>query len=124
VFGQGIGQGLPTAIPVVHSDFIFAAIAEEWGLLGVSVVVASIGFILVRGFRIAILHHGYPFHALLALGLTLLLTTQAVLIMGGIIRLLPLTGVTLPFISYGGSSLVMSFVMLGLLLRLSDQEVA
>ena len=124
IFGQGIGQGLPTAIPVVHSDFIFAAVAEEWGLLGVVVVVASIGFIIVRGFRIAIMHYGYPFHALLALGLTLLLTTQALLIMGGVIRLLPLTGVTLPFMSYGGSSLVMSFVMLGLLLRLSDQEVS
>lgn len=119
IFGQGIGQGLPVYIPVNHSDFIFAALAEEYGLLGVLVVIAAMLVIVMRGLRIAILHQGYPFHALLTTGLCTLLALQTVMIMGGVIRLLPLTGVTLPFVSYGGSSLLASYVMIGLLLRLS-----
>ena len=75
--------------------------------------------IVMRGLRIAILHQGYPFHALLTIGLCTLLAMQTAMIMGGVIRLLPLTGVTLPFMSYGGSSLLASYVIVGLLLRLS-----
>jgi cell division protein FtsW len=122
VFGQGIGQGSPIYIPVAHSDFVFAALAEEWGLLGVFMAIICIALTVTRGMRIAILHNGRPFHALLAIGLSTLLAVQSILIMGGVIRLLPLTGVTLPFLSYGGSSLLMSFVMIGLLLRLSAVE--
>jgi len=70
----------------------------------------------------ASMHQGRPFQALLAIGLSMLLGAQSILIMGGVIRLLPLTGVTLPFLSYGGSSLLMSFVIVGLLLRLSVYE--
>lgn len=118
VFGQGVGQGSPFYIPVVHSDFIFAAIGEEWGLLGLVAVIASIMLIVFRGFRTAI-SQNRPFYTLLGIGLSSLIATQSLLIMGGVTRLFPLTGVTLPYLSYGGSSLVMSFIVIGLLLRLS-----
>ena len=121
-FGQGIGQGLPTFIPVVHSDFIFAAIAEEWGLLGVMSVTTTIAVLVVRGLRVATVQRGRPFQTLLAVGLSTLLAAQSLLIMGGVLKLAPLTGVTLPFLSYGGSSLVTNFVIVGLLLRLSAAE--
>jgi cell division protein FtsW (lipid II flippase) len=121
VFGQGIGQGLPTFIPVVHSDFVFAAVAEEWGLLGVIVVVIAIASLVMRGLRTAVKQQSRPFHVLLSVGLSMLIATQSLLIMGGTLKLVPLTGVTLPFLSYGGSSLLMSFVMIGLLLRLSAE---
>jgi cell division protein FtsW (lipid II flippase) len=119
IFGQGVGQGSPTFIPVVHSDFVFSAIAEEWGLLGVITLAGVLAVIASRGFQIAIIQQGSPFRMLLAAGLTTLLAVQSIMIMGGVLRVLPLTGVTLPFLSYGGSSLVMSFVTVGLLLRLS-----
>jgi cell division protein FtsW (lipid II flippase) len=122
VLGQGIGQGSPFYVPVAHSDFLFAALAEEWGLLGVIVVLICVAVLVVRGMRIATLQSGSPFRALLAVGLSTLIGAQSILIMGGVIRLLPLTGVTLPFFSYGGSSLLMSFVLIGLLLRLSATE--
>jgi cell division protein FtsW (lipid II flippase) len=122
VFGQGIGQGRPVYIPVVHSDFAFAALAEEWGLIGVIVVVGCIAVLISRGLRASIIQQDKPFHALLAVGLTILLAVQSLLIMGGVLKLIPLTGVTLPFISYGGSSLLMSFVIVGLLLRLSCEN--
>lgn len=121
IFGQGIGQGSPFYIPVVHSDFIFAAIAEEWGLLGVITLIGLFAVLTMRGLRIAI-RQSRPFYALFAVGITTLITTQAMLIMGGVIRVFPLTGVTLPFLSYGGSSLLISYIIIGLLLRLSSQE--
>ena len=116
--GQGIGQGFPDYIPVVHSDFAFAAIAEEWGLVGSLVVVCCMALLAHRGLRIA-LRSQRPFNRYLAVGITLLLATQAILIMGGVTKLLPLTGVTLPFVSYGGSSMLVSHMMVGLLLFLS-----
>jgi cell division protein FtsW len=122
VFGQGIGQGSPIYIPVVHSDFVFAALAEEWGLLGIIVAVACNVMLVMRGLRIAVAQRGRPFHTLLAIGLSLLLGIQSLLIMAGALKLIPLTGVTLPYFSYGGSSLLMSFVSVGLLLRLSSGE--
>jgi cell division protein FtsW (lipid II flippase) len=121
IFGQGISQGLPTVIPVVHSDFIFAALAEEWGFIGITVVVTCFGVIAIRGFRIAVLHQERPFSALFAVGLSMMLSVQAVMIMGGVLKLIPLTGVTLPFVSYGGSSLLISFIMIGLLMKLSSE---
>ncbi len=121
-FGQGIGQGSPTYIPVVHSDFVFAAIAEEWGLLGIVAVMVCISVLVIRGLQIALRHHRRPFLALFATGLTLLIAIQSFMIMAGVLKLIPLTGVTLPFLSYGGSSLLASFVMIGLLLRLSSLE--
>jgi cell division protein FtsW (lipid II flippase) len=118
-FGQGVGQGSPTYIPVVHSDFVFAALAEEWGLLGVVVVLACFAVLVTRGLSSAIRQQRRPFLALLAVGMSTLIATQSLLIMGGVLKLMPLTGVTLPFLSYGGSSLLASFVIIGLLLRLS-----
>lgn len=122
VFGQGIGQGSPTYIPVVHSDFVFAALAEEWGLLGIIAVVTCFAVFVVRGLRIAIIQRARPFPALMAVGLSVMLAAQSLLIMGGVLKLIPLTGVTLPYFSYGGSSLLVNFVMVGLLLRLSSGE--
>lgn len=124
VFGQGVGQGTPVFIPVVHSDFIFAALAEEWGLLGVVTSVICLVLIVVRGLRISTLQQERPFYALFALGLSLLIGVQSLMIMGGVLKLVPLTGVTLPFMSYGGSSLLMTFINLGLLLRLSAGDNA
>lgn len=120
--GQGIGQGAPGFIPVAHSDFVFAALAEEWGLLGVVAVLALLAAYVVRAFRAGAAQPDSPFRALLAVGLGLLIGVQALLIMGGVLKLIPLTGVTLPFVSYGGSSLVTSFIITGLLLRLSAVE--
>ena len=122
IFGQGIGQGSPFYIPVVHSDFIFSAIGEEWGLLGIVIVIMSFAIFTIRGLRIATLQQNQSFYALIAIGLTTLITVQGMLIMGGVLRVIPLTGVTLPFFSYGGSSLLMSFIIVGLLLRLSATE--
>lgn len=120
IFGTGPGLGSPGYIPVVHSDFVFSALAEEWGLLGVIGVLSCFAILVMRGLRIGMSHNGRPFHTLLAVGLTMMIAVQALLIMGGVLKLLPLTGVTLPFMSYGGSSLLISYVMIGLLLRLSS----
>lgn len=122
IFGQGIGQGAPRYVPVIHSDSIFAAIGEEWGLLGITVLLGILSILVVRGMRLGPAHQERPFYALLAVGLTTLIAIQSLLIMGGVIKLIPLTGVTLPFVSYGGSSLLISFIILGLLLRLSSSE--
>jgi cell division protein FtsW len=121
-FGQGVGQGQPTFIPVVHSDFVFAALAEEWGLLGVIAAIACIATLVMRGLQTAVRQGGRPFPVLLAVGLSMLLATQSLLIMAGTLKLIPLTGVTLPYMSYGGSSLLASFIIVGLLLRLSALE--
>jgi cell division protein FtsW (lipid II flippase) len=122
VAGTGIGLGTPTRIPEVETDFIFAAIGEELGLLGATAVLCAYVLMVGAGLRIA-LRAGSAFDTLLATGLTSLLGIQAFIIIGGITRVLPLTGVTLPFVSYGGSSLVMNYVLLALLLRISDNSV-
>lgn len=122
VTGQGIGQGAPGFIPVAHSDFVFAALAEEWGLLGIVVVLSFLAVYVVRALRAGMARRDSPFRTLLAVGLGLLIGVQALLIMGGVLKLVPLTGVTLPFLSYGGSSLVTSFLITGLLLRVSAPD--
>ncbi|RME50814.1 MAG: FtsW/RodA/SpoVE family cell cycle protein [Caldilineae bacterium] len=121
-FGQGLGQGLPTAIPVVHTDFVFAAVAEEYGLLGALGVLLAFGLIVHRAFQIALRCETH-FRQLLATGLGFLIGLQTLVIAAGALKLIPLTGVTLPFVSYGGSSLLTSFVMVGLLLFMSAQGV-
>ena len=121
IFGAGVGLGAARYIPVAHSDFIFAALAEEWGLLGVIGVLSAFAVLALRGLSIGLIQRGRVFHQLLAAGLTLMLVAQALMIMAGVLKLLPLTGVTLPFISYGGSSLLACFIMIGLLLRLSAE---
>ncbi len=121
IFGQGVGQGSPTYIPVVHSDFVFSALSEEWGLLGVMAFMICLIVYLWRGLRVAMAHQERSFHALLSTGMVLLIGVQSLMILGGVLKILPLTGVTLPFLSYGGSSLLMCFVVTGILLRLSSE---
>jgi cell division protein FtsW (lipid II flippase) len=126
VFGRGPGLGSPSLVPVAHSDFIFTAIAEETGLVGTFGLLAIYGLIFARGLNVS-LRAADKFHRLLAAGLTSYLGIQALLIVGGNLRLLPLTGVTLPFVSYGGSSLLTSFIALMLLMIIShhpDKEPA
>jgi cell division protein FtsW (lipid II flippase) len=120
LLGRGPGMGNPTLVPVAHSDFIFSAIAEETGLIGVFALLALLALIAQRGFRIA-LRAPDTYRRLLAAGLTTFIVAQGVLIMGGNARLMPLTGVTLPFVSYGGSSLVTSSLAILLLLLISGQ---
>lgn len=122
VFGQGLGQGLPTAIPVVHTDFVFAAIGEEYGLMGALAVIACFVLLVSRAFHIA-LRAGRAFDRLLAAGIGASFGLQALVIMAGTLKLVPLTGVTLPFVSYGGSSLLTSMIMVGLLLHVSARHV-
>jgi len=121
VAGSGLGLGDPTKIPVAYTDFIFAAIGEELGLLG-SVAVLTAYLVLVGvGLRIA-LRSLNQFEKLLATGLTAVIGLQSFIIIAGVIRVIPLTGITLPFVSYGGSSLVTNYVLLALLLRISSSE--
>ena len=123
VFGQGIGQGYPDFIPVVHSDFALAAISEEWGLIGSLSIVGCFAVLALRGLRTATraIQGARPqyFHAYVAAGLVTLFSVQAFLIMGGVTKLLPLTGITLPLVSYGGSSMLVSSLAIGLLLYIS-----
>jgi cell division protein FtsW (lipid II flippase) len=118
VFGTGLSLGSPTWVPEVHSDFIYAAIGEELGLLGTIGVLALYLMLVYRGFAIA-LQARDGFSRLLAVGLSTTLALQSLIIIGGNIRLIPLTGITLPFISAGGSSLVTNFLLVGLLLHVS-----
>ncbi len=118
--GEGVGKGVPRLIPVVESDFIFAAIGEEMGLLGASAVLMLYMLFTVRGFATAARAKS-DMAAFTATGLTTGLSFQAFLIVAGVTKLMPLTGVTLPFISQGGSSLLSSFITVALLLRAGDE---
>ncbi len=119
LFGAGLGAGMPDRIPVVWSDFVFAAFAEEVGFVGALGLLALYLVFVFRGMAIA-LRAPTPFLQLLAAGLSFIVAFQALVIVGGNAKLIPLTGVTLPFLSYGGSSLVTNFVIVALLLRVSD----
>ena len=118
--GSGIGRGLATLIPVVASDFIFSAIGEEMGLLGSSAVLLAYVVLAIRGLATAARAKS-DIAAFAATGLTASLVIQAFIIVGGVTKLLPLTGVTLPFISQGGSSLLASFIIVALLLKAGDE---
>ena len=118
--GTGIGKGMPRLIPVVESDFIFSAIGEEMGLLGGSAILIAYMLFAVRGLTTAARAKS-DVAAFTAVGLTAAITMQAFLIVGGVTKFLPLTGVTLPFMSQGGSSLLASFIIVGLLLRAGDE---
>lgn len=120
LFGEGLGQGLPTSIPFVSTDFIFAAIAEELGLVGAMAVLALFLALVFRGLRVAVLAHD-DFSAMLAVGLTTSIGLQTLIIVAGNLKLIPLTGITLPWVSYGGSSLLASFIVLGMLLSISHR---
>ncbi len=119
--GSGPGLGRPTLIPNASTDFIFAAVGEELGLAGSVAVLACFALFLAAGFGIA-LRARDRFRTLLATGLTFVIGFQTFLIIGGVVRVLPLTGITLPFMSYGGSALVGNFIVLALLSRISHEE--
>ena len=121
LFGMGLGLGSPTNIPLYHSDFIFASMAEEFGLIFAVCVLAVYAIIVLRGLIVA-MNARTSFHSLTAFGLVVLLGLQTMLIVGGNTKLLPLTGVTLPLISAGGSSLVSTMLSMGLLLGISSMN--
>ena len=114
VIGTGPGLGYPNVVPLAHSDFIFSAIAEENGFLGASCFILLYAILLTRGYKLA-RERKDLFQGYLAAGVTTYLVAQAILIIGGNIRLLPITGVTLPFVSYGGSSYISTFFAISLL---------
>ncbi|HXZ66265.1 MAG TPA: FtsW/RodA/SpoVE family cell cycle protein [Streptosporangiaceae bacterium] len=119
LFGTGLGHGQPYYTPLVQSDFIFSAFGEELGLVGVMALLLVFGLLVQRGLRAA-LGVNDPFAKLLIGGLSFVLALQVFVIVGGISGLIPLTGVTTPFLSQGGSSLVASWILIGLLVRVSD----
>ncbi len=119
LIGSGIGRGLPTKIPIVESDFIFSAIAEEMGLLGGAAVLLLYIVFAIRGFLTAARAKS-DMAAFTAVGLTSAISLQAFIIVGGVTKFIPLTGVTLPFMSQGGTSLFTSFIIVALLLRAGD----
>ncbi len=121
ITGTNIGQGSPQRIPAVSTDFIFAAIGEELGLLGTAAVLTAFLLMVGAGLRIAMRVES-PFEKLLAAGLTAIIGLQTFIILGGVTRLIPLTGITLPFVSYGGSSLISNYILLALLLRISADD--
>jgi len=120
VFGRGPGLGSPGIIPVAQSDFIFAAISEETGLLGTIGLLSIIALLFTRGINIA-LHATDTYRRNLAAGVSVYLAIQSIFIIGGNLRLLPLSGVTLPFVSYGGSSLLTGFIAAWMLMVISQQ---
>ncbi len=127
LLGTGLGAGLPTVdgrlpIPAVHTDFPLAALGEELGLIGVMAILGLFLVVVERGLRIAA-SAADEFRSLLAAGLALVIGTQAFIIAAGNLKLIPLTGITLPFISYGGSSLLVNGIIIGFLLAISDRGV-
>jgi len=121
IAGSGPGLGRPDLIPNAITDFIFAAVGEEFGFAGSVSVLATYALIVAIGFGIA-LRSRDRFRKLLATGLTMTFGIQTFLIIGGVLRVVPLTGITLPFMSYGGSSIVGNFILVALLLRISHEE--
>jgi cell division protein FtsW (lipid II flippase) len=123
LFGVGFGNGYPLYVPATHTDFPFIALSEEAGLSAALALLLLYALLVSRGLQIA-LSARLAFNRLLAAGLTSIFALQTMVIVGGNLKLIPLTGVTLPFVSYGGSSLLANFLILGVLLRMSHEERA
>jgi cell division protein FtsW (lipid II flippase) len=121
ITGTGLGLGQSGNIPFITSDMIFAAVGEELGFLGIILVLCLFAAFVGEGFRIAQKAHS-DYVRLAATGLSALMGLQAFFIMAGVLRVLPFTGITLPFMAYGGSSLVANYLIVALLLRISDEN--
>ena len=119
LLGTGLGRGNPGQVPEAQNDFIFASIGEEFGLIGATSILLSYMLIVGAGLRTA-MRTERTFEKLLATGLTTIVGIQAFIIIGGVLKVIPLTGITLPFVSYGGSSLIANYILLALLIRVSD----
>jgi cell division protein FtsW (lipid II flippase) len=121
VVGEGLGLGFPETVPISDSDFIYAALSEEAGLLGGAIILFTLAVFVIAGTAISI-GAGDMYTKLLAAGFTAFIGFQAIVNIGGVLRLLPMTGITLPFVSHGGWSLITSFAMLGILLAFSHRN--
>ncbi|MFM7030273.1 MAG: FtsW/RodA/SpoVE family cell cycle protein [Micrococcales bacterium] len=119
LLGTGLGGGLPQLVPLAESDFIFSSLGEELGLAGVFVLLLMYLLLVSRGLRIGFTHSD-DFSKLLAAGLSFVLALQTFIVVGGVTRVVPLTGLTTPFLAAGGSSLIANWIIIGLLLRVSD----
>lgn len=119
LFGTGLGQGNPYLIPEPSTDFIFSAISEEFGLLGAMAIILLFLILVYRGLRTAIYARD-NYSRLVAVGISSMIAIQVFVILGGVTKMIPLTGVTLPFVSYGGSSMLLNFVSLGVLQKISE----
>lgn len=120
-FGRGIGNGYPMFIPEVHSDFIFSAVCEEMGVFGGAAIIILFFLIAYRCFKISI-QTTDVFDKAVSFGLTVMFAMQTFIIVGGVTKMIPLTGITLPFVSYGGTSIVVSFLSLGIIQAISAKE--
>jgi cell division protein FtsW (lipid II flippase) len=117
--GQGLGSGQPQLVPLAKSDYIFAALGEELGLIGVFAILALYLLLVSRGFRVGYLSRD-DFGRLLAIGLAVVIALQVFVVIGGVTRVIPVTGLTAPFLAAGGSSLVANWIIVAIIIRLSD----
>jgi cell division protein FtsW (lipid II flippase) len=119
LIGSGLGQGRPAIVPLAESDYIIASLGEELGLIGLFAILAMYLLFVSRGFRIGFAGQD-DFGRLLGIGLSFVIALQVFIVVGGVTRVIPLTGLTTPFLAAGGSSLVANWIIAALLLRLSD----
>ena len=119
IWGTGLGGGVPQLVPVAESDFIISSLGEELGLVGLFAIFALYLLLVSRGLRIA-LNHADDFSKLLAAGLSFVIALQTFIVVGGVMRVVPLTGLTTPFLAAGGSSLLANWIIVAVLLRVSD----
>lgn len=123
ITGKGLGEGYPELIPVVQSDFILSAFGEELGLIGLSAILLLYAIFVLRGFTVS-MHASDSFGKLVAAGLSLTVAVQVFVVVAGISKLMPMTGLTTPFLAHGGSSLLANYILLAILLRISDSARA